>query len=50
MSDTKYDFILPQNDYEATVEKLKNTYGIKIEPKRLKTNLVKIEEKNKKEY
>ena len=47
-SDTKFDFALPSNDYEAAVEKLKKAYGIEIKPVKLKTQLVEIKRKKNK--
>lgn len=47
-SDTKFDFVLPSNDYEATVEKLEKAYGIEVKPEKLKTQLVEIKRKKNK--
>lgn len=45
--DSKFDFILPSNDYDATVEKLEKAYGIEVKTAKLKTQLVEIRRKNK---
>jgi len=47
-SDKKIDFVLPPDDYEATVEKLEKAYGIEVKPMKLKTQLVEIKRKKNK--
>ncbi|MDI3527341.1 MAG: hypothetical protein PWR03_1524 [Tenuifilum sp.] len=44
--DSKFDFILPSNDFEATVECLRKEYGIELKPQKLKTKFIEIRRKS----